>query len=113
MATSASAVRTSVAAASAPIIPVGSILNLRDSFPGKTLIFEIDLAVSDCWDGLERLAAVFRAAGLRLKLMRCNQTGLISCAVIDGGGDLSQLSAQLPADPGITVAGWTTRILYE
>lgn len=94
-------------------IPVSSIHSLRDSFPGRPLIFEIDLAVDDCWDGLEHLAAVFRRAGAKLRLLRCTQNGVISCTVVDGGADLRQLAVSFAPGCGIAVAGWTTRIQYE
>ncbi len=112
MATGATAIRTSVPV-SASLIPVGSIHNLRDSFPGKTLVFEIDLITAGCWDGLETLAAIFSRAGLRLKPLRCNQAGVISCTVTDGGGDLQLLVRQLAQHEGISVTGWTTRIPYD
>lgn len=94
-------------------IPVSSIHSLRESFPGKSLVFEIDLAVSDCWNGLEHLASAFRAAGARLRLLRCTQSGLISCTVSDGGADLGLLAAQLSPVDGVSVAAWTTRIDYD
>lgn len=101
------------AVASDITIPVDSIHSLRESFPGKPLIFEIDLAVEDCWDGLEHLAGEFRRAGARLRLLRATQSGMISCTVVDGGSDLSQLAASLAPGRGISIAGWTTRIQYE
>lgn len=94
-------------------IPVDSIQRLRDCFPGISLIFEIDLAVDDCWDGLEHLAGEFRRAGARLRLLRATQSGVISCTVVDGGSDLGQLAARFGQGQGVSISGWTTRIQYE
>ncbi|MBJ2149545.1 MULTISPECIES: hypothetical protein [Paracoccaceae] len=94
-------------------IPVDSINSLRASFPGISLIFEIDLAVEDCWDGLEHLAGEFRRAGARLRLLRATQSGVISCTVVDGGSDLSQLAQSFASARGVSVSGWTTRIQYD
>ena len=94
-------------------IPVDSIHSLRESFPGKALVFEIDFAVEDCWNGLEQLAAGFRRAGARLQLLRCRQNGVISCTVTDGGADLGPLAESLSRATGISVTGWTTRISYD
>lgn len=94
-------------------IPVASVMNLRRGFPGKTLVFEIELAASDCWAGLAHLASAFAQSGATLRLLRCTQAGLISCVVADGGGDLWPLAESLSSAQGISVTGWTTRIDYS
>ncbi|NPD16396.1 hypothetical protein HOY34_14445 [Xinfangfangia sp. D13-10-4-6] len=116
MANNANAIRKPVAASASPagsVIPVSSINDLRQTFPGKTLVFEADLTLDASWNGLGRLAEIFSEAGLGLKALRCNQAGGVTCLLVDGGRDPGPLAARLAAEPGINLSGWVTHIQYD
>ncbi|MBS0564827.1 MAG: hypothetical protein JSR87_10235 [Proteobacteria bacterium] len=95
--------------AAAPI-PVEQILRTRQDFPGCRLTYEVQLD-SGGWPGLAALAAACAAAGLRLVTLKALGNGTIFCALGDDGtADLAALGRAL--GPALTIAGWTTIVLY-
>lgn len=91
-------------------VPITSIMEIRQSIPGCTITFDIQLFAVNVLEGLVSVAGVFRGVGLVVKSIRATGDGGIVCKVVDNGCDLHGLSASLARADGTALGAWTTTV---